>query len=215
MLSHDGDVHAYGELLLTVAENRRVPCLAPYLPFASPRTTLERRIRTMTSPADTPGTWRQCTLGLTLPVAVGFACETRRPEPFVPVASYVSAEERAAAGRPVVAPYDDFDRHALELELHETVPARALERNASDPLLLIYDANGTLVHDDRVPSGRSGAALGADTLPYPASTIAPVDISKALGQLPPQARAGIIRVRPKPIATTSPDAVSDEQPVLR
>ncbi len=191
VLSADENVRAYGELLLTVAANRRVPRLAPYLAFAVPRTTLEWRIRTMTSPRGTLVAWRQCALGFPLLVAAVAARETRRPEPLAPVASDAVSEDRAAAGRPAVAPHDDSDRHALELELHETVPARTLEGSASDPLLLIHDAIGTLVHADRVPFGRTGVALGADTFPYLEAATASDDVSKALGQLPPQARGGI------------------------
>jgi beta-lactamase regulating signal transducer with metallopeptidase domain len=199
VLALGGDVRAYGELLLTVAASRRSPVLSAYLNLASPRSSLERRIRAMTTPPAPLGLARQFSVLLVTCVAAATACETRRPEPLAPVTSYSIEAGKASATAVPSGAAADSARASLAQIIRERVPAAVRAGDPNDPLLLVYDATGALVTARRLP--RTTTPPGAspmDDFEYPADAIASVDVNKGGALLPPEARGGVIRIVLKP-----------------
>lgn len=194
VLAAGGDVRTYGDLLLTVAAARRAPRLAAFLAFASSPSPLERRIREMTARRTAPGLARQLSLGLLAVTAVVAACETRRPEPLAPVASYTIADGRVTPAPTASATSTDSARAAVHTEVRQRVPAPALNGNADDPLLVVYDADGTVVLSGRLGAKGANGVPALDSIPFPPEAIASVDVVKAGALLPPEARGGLIRV---------------------
>lgn len=192
------DVHTYGELLLTVAAARRPPRLAAYLAFAAAPSPLERRIRAMTSTRPALGTMRQLTLGLVALAAVLTACETRRPDPVAPVSSYTVADGQVTAAKTPTTAEADSVRSRMLTEVRERVPAPTLNGNTSDPLVMIYDAQGNVVLTGRLGAKDAQGRLMIDSLPVAASEIASVDVIKNAALLPPEAKGGLIKVVLKP-----------------
>ncbi len=198
VLAAGADVHTYGELLLTVASARRPPRLAAYLAFAASPSPLERRIRAMTSTRPALGTMRQLSLGLVALAAVVTACETRRPDPVAPVTSYTVAGGEVTAARTPTGAQADSVRSRMSTEVRERVAAPTLNGNPNDPLVMIYDAEGTVVLTGRLGAKDAQGRLMIDSLPVPANEIASVDVIKNAALLPPEAKGGLIKVVLKP-----------------
>lgn len=202
VLAAGADVHTYGELLLTVAATRRPPRLAAYLAFAAAPSPLERRIRAMTATRSTPGTMRQLTLGLVAIAAVVTACETRRPDPVAPVTSYTVADGQVTPAKTPTAAAADSARSRMSIEVRERVPGPTLNGNTNDPLVMVYDADGNVVLTGRLGAKDAQGRLMIDSLPVPAEAIASVDVIKNAALLPPEAKAGLIKVVLKPGSAT-------------
>lgn len=194
VLASGGDLHAYGDLLLTVASARRHPRLAAYLAFAAAPSLLEKRIRAMTARHRTPALAVQLSLGLAALAVIVAACETRRPEPLAPVASYTIADGKATPNATPRSATNDSARSALGAEVRERVPAPTLSGNASDPLVIIYDADGNTVLTGRLGARDANGGLALDSIPYPAQAIASIDVIKSGAMLPPEARGGLIKI---------------------
>lgn len=194
VLAAGGDLHTYGDLLLTVASARRHPRLAAYLAFAAAPSLLEKRIRAMTARHRTPAPVVQLSLGLAALAVIVAACETRRPEPLAPVASYTIADGKATPNASPRAASSDSARNALGTEVRERVPAPTLSGDASDPLVIVYDADGNTVLTGRLGARDANGGLALDSIPYPAQAIASVDVIKSGAMLPPEARGGLIKI---------------------
>ena len=194
VLASGGDVRAYGELLLTVAATRRPPRLAAYLAFAAAPSPLERRIRAMSNARRSLPPLRQLSLGLAAVAAVVTACETRRPEPVAPVPSFSISNGKAAPAQATSTAASDSAKRQLGTEIRERVPAPALNGDANDPLVIVYDADGNTVLSGRLRARDASGKTILDSIPVPAEQIASVDVIKSGATLPPEARGGLIKV---------------------
>jgi len=194
VLASGGDVRAYGELLLTVAASRRPPRFAAYLAFAATPSPLEQRIRAMTTERRSLPPARQLSLGLLAIAAVITACETRRPEPVAPVPSFSVSNGKATPAAAPSAAAGDSAKRQLGTEIRERVPAPALNGNANDPLVIVYDADGNTVLSGRLGSRDANGKSLLDSIPVPPEMIASVDVIKSGAMLPPEARGGLIKV---------------------
>jgi len=200
VLAAGADPHAYGELLLTVAAARRAPVLGAYLAFASSRSPLERRIRAMTMSTHSLGGWRRPLLPLVVLVATVVACETRRPEPLAPVTSYTISDGRTQAT--ALPANSDSARRAIAGEVRRATGASAAagDWDVTDPLVMVYDAQGRLVRSFRLqargPQGRP--VLDTEISP---DQIATVEVIKNGTLLPDEARGGLVRITLKMAAS--------------
>ena len=212
-----GDVRGYGELLLTVAAGRQRTGLAPYLPFASAPSTLDRRIRAIAAPHPSLGARQHASLALVLLGATLVAGVARAPSPIAPLLSSASSAEHPVRPRTsndtsndtskdtnVARTNDEVRRLELDRELREHVAASILATDANEPLLVTYSADGRVVYARRMPARAPGAARARDDFPFPASEIASVDVDKSPLRLPSSVRGGMVRVVLKPSVVPAP-----------
>lgn len=137
---------------------------------------------------------RQLSLGLVALAAVITACETRRPEPVAPVPSFSVSDGKATPAPAPSAATSDSAKRQLGTEIRERVPAPALNGNANDPLVIVYDADGNTVLSGRLGSRDASGKSLLDSIPVPPEMIASVDVIKSGAMLPPEARGGLIKV---------------------
>ena len=213
VLAGGGEVHAYAELLLTVAGRRASPRLATMLTFAEPQSPLERRIRAMTERRHVLSVGRQLSLGTLAIAMIAIGCETRRPEPLAPVSSFALKDGSAKSSPVVNAGAADSARAALALEVKEKSLWPGLTGSVADPLLMVYDASGALLLSGRLSDTTAGGRLNLNALPVPVEAIERVEVIKQGSLLPPDAQGGIIRVTLKPreglpMRTKAPDGAT-------
>jgi len=207
VLAAGAEVRTYGELLLTVAA-RRPPRLATYLAFAAAPSSLERRIRAMTS-RQSLGIPRTLCAGAVVVAAVVTACDTRRPPPLAPVATYTVDEEGGVRKTATTGAAADSLRKKIAGEVRALatgevrvrMPAPGLTGTDRDPLVMVYDARGSLVLSGRLAARGANGLPSVDSLPFPREAIESVEVVKSGALLPPDAKGGLIRVTLKESAS--------------
>ncbi|MCC6770735.1 MAG: M56 family metallopeptidase [Gemmatimonadaceae bacterium] len=212
VLSAGGDVHDYGNLLLTVAASRQSPRLPAYLAFAASQSPLERRIRAMTNPRPSLGAASQCALGLAIAASIVTGCEARRPEPLAPVSSYTIVDGAAKPAAAATAAQADAMRDAVSTALRVRGPSFGAGGTLNDPLVMIHDADGNVVMTGRLGARTANGTPAFDSIPVAASEIASVDVIKSASLLPPEAKAGLIRIVLKPGARSATQPSSAATP---
>ena len=99
-------------------------------------------------------------------------------------------------------------------EVRQRVSAPALNGNAKDPLVMVYDAQGTLVMSRRLGAKSANGTAMLDSIPFPAERIATVDVIKSGSLLPREASGGLVRIVLRPETGTqmkqaAPDSSDD------
>ncbi len=136
VLRHHPDVRRYGALLLAVGARAPRLTTLPLAAMADRPTTLERRIRAMTTPR--PRFRTALTIGSAVPalLLVAVACETPRPSPLEP-------ENRVSAAALASGPGTDstmFIRSGTTNDdLRVLVAAAAARGAAGDPIFIFLD----------------------------------------------------------------------------
>lgn len=157
VLRRHPDVRRYGALLLAVG--RRVA--GPRLPLAAlgtPPATLERRIRTMTTPRPLHARFRAAVLGAAGIALAVAACEVPRPTEVAPEHTIALADLTSGEG---FAPSATVTIERVRAAIAQTMPAdqRAARTGAARDIWLVADAGGKLLRAEIQRASRSALAL--------------------------------------------------------
>ncbi|MGQ0646749.1 MAG: M56 family metallopeptidase, partial [Gemmatimonadaceae bacterium] len=178
----------YAELLLSVAGRGHARAVPALLAFADSTSQLRTRIDAMTIVRSlTPV--RRAALGVLAAVGLMVACETRMPDPVVPVSDYVRKDGRTATAALTRAQEDSLKRKVAQgLEVGEgplfaynyTTPADSgLSGDPTKPVLIVEDAAARVVF-----AARLDAVTEKLLKSVPASDIQSVEVLKRSNVLP-------------------------------
>jgi hypothetical protein len=196
VLRRHPDVGGYGRLLLDVAQGDVLGARLPVTALASPVTSLERRIRTMTMRRPRHVAVRALGLAAITACLVVIACETPRP-PTAPVPRSKVAVTEITGASEAVAPGEKVTLEVVRAALARYLPDVATSATGrAQRVWFVVDANGAMVRALRdttaadapltvaigktSPTGRPTATLraeGSPTIPATFDSVNAADVS--------------------------------------
>jgi hypothetical protein len=162
VLRRHPDVRTYGRLLLEVAHHSPASTGLPIAALASPATSLERRIRTMTMRRPRHATAHALGLtGMTALLVVA-ACEAPRPTAPTPRSSVALQDIRSASAS--VAPDAGVSIETVRATIAKHLPTLAGAAGRPQRVVVVVDAKGEVamaLHEDLKPAAGASMTFGA------------------------------------------------------